>query len=177
MAGLSAMKTQDVGVVFLAGHGFKPPTGDMVYATGDLALKADGHAPSEESLASAGLRWSDVASALRKAKGRVVVLLDACHSGHVTRELVVPNDALATDLVRTGQAGVLVFAAAKGRQVSFEPPIPAVSSWKRKYAAPRESIRRTGTDSSQRRCSRPWTIGRATTTMTALSNFRRSSTR
>src|SRR6185436_17921066 len=50
----------------------------------------------------------------------VLVLLDACHSGDVTRDLVVPNEALAEALTREGRAGALVFAAAKGRQESIE---------------------------------------------------------
>ena len=49
------------------------------------------------------------------------MLLDACHSGHVTRDVVVPNNDLASSLVRGQRAGVLVFAAAKGRQLSYEP--------------------------------------------------------
>ena len=48
------------------------------------------------------------------------MLLDACHAGHVTQSLVVPNEALAASLVREQRAGAIVFAASKGRQVSFE---------------------------------------------------------
>jgi hypothetical protein len=51
----------------------------------------------------------------------VLVLLDACHSGHLSQDLVVRNDDLASALVRNDRAGVVVFAAAKGRQFSYEP--------------------------------------------------------
>jgi len=120
LSSLSQMGKDDTGVVLLAGHGFKPsPTADMVFATGGVVLSKSGVAPS--SLKDATVSWTDIGRALAAAKGRVVVLLDACHAGHVTQELVVPNDALADSLVRSQRAGALVLAAAKGRQVSFEP--------------------------------------------------------
>ncbi|HUS66449.1 MAG TPA: caspase family protein [Kofleriaceae bacterium] len=113
LRGLAAMKPDDVAVVFLAGHGFKQSAdGDMVFVTG--ALRDLAHP------ASAGIAWRDIADLLAAAPGRVLVLLDACHAGHVSRELVVPNNALASSLARQGRAGVVVFAASKGRQLSYE---------------------------------------------------------
>jgi hypothetical protein len=38
----------------------------------------------------------------------------------VSQELVVPNGALARELAGRDRAGVVIFAASKGRQVSFE---------------------------------------------------------
>jgi hypothetical protein len=38
----------------------------------------------------------------------------------MSQELIVPNGALAATLSSQGRAGALVFAAAKGRQESFE---------------------------------------------------------
>ena len=49
------------------------------------------------------------------------MLLDACHSGHISQEQLVHNEALAASLARGGRAGAIVFAASKGRQYSFEP--------------------------------------------------------
>jgi WD40 repeat protein len=113
LRGLAVMKPDDVAVVFLAGHGFKrSQDGDMVFVTGALRNLADP--------ASAGIAWRDIADLLAAAPGRVLVLLDACHAGHVNRELVVPNNALAASLSRQGRAGVVVFAASKGRQLSYE---------------------------------------------------------
>ena len=114
LAGLAAMKPNDVAVVFLAGHGVRlPATNDMVLLTG--AAKLD-----KTKWASAGIGWNRIGSALAKAKGRVIVLLDACHAGNVTQELIVPNTQLAEDLVGAQRAGVLVFAASKGSQKSLE---------------------------------------------------------
>jgi WD40 repeat protein/uncharacterized caspase-like protein len=113
--GLASMKADDLAIVFLAGHGIKPTAdADMVFVTAGASLDA-------ASLAQFGLPWGKIAERLARAKGRVVVLLDACHSGHISQDLVVPNDKLATALASEGRAGVIVFAAAKGRQSSYEP--------------------------------------------------------
>jgi WD40 repeat protein len=114
LAGLAAMKPNDVAIVFLAGHGVKPPKRDeMVFLT-----SAAGKDPT--TWTQNGLGWSALGKALQAARGRVLVLLDACHSGHVTQELLVPNSKLADDLVHAQRAGALVFAASKGAQESFE---------------------------------------------------------
>lgn len=120
LAKLSEMTPRDVAVVFFAGHGFKTSAqGDMVFATGSVRL--DGTNVSERSVAEATVGWKDISESLKKAKGRVLVLLDACHSGHITQGVVVQNDALAESLSREHRSGAIVFAAAKGRQVSYEP--------------------------------------------------------
>lgn len=79
----------------LAGHGFEPtPSEDMVFVTSTVASLA----PAD--LRAAGLAWNELGSRLARARGRVVVLLDACHSGHISQQLVVPNDRLALALAR-----------------------------------------------------------------------------
>lgn len=120
LAGLSRMRPSDVAVVFFAGHGFKAGAGnDMVFATSAVhVIERDGR---REVAKDGTVAWSDLAKALERARGRVLVAIDACHSGHVTRELTVPNDSHAAALSARGSAGVIVFAAAKGRQLSYEP--------------------------------------------------------
>jgi|GEM_PF-5461508 len=119
LSGLRQMKPADLAVVFFAGHGIKKAEGsDMRFATGQVRPdQSSGSFGPDETL----LGWSDIASELGAAKGRVLVLLDACHAGHVTQELLVPNDALAATLVRNQRSGSVIFAAAKGRQESLEP--------------------------------------------------------
>lgn len=112
---LAEMREEDVAVVFLSGHGVKRATdGDMVFLTGESSLAADGDWQGS-------LDWVALASALSRAKGRVLLLLDACHAGHVTQELLAPNNELAAGLFDSGRSGTIVFAASKGRQLSFEP--------------------------------------------------------
>jgi WD40 repeat protein len=113
LSGLSAMKPDDLAVVFLAGHGAKAGEADMRFLTRDVKR-------TRASLMHDGVGWGDISSRLAAARGHVLVLLDACHSGHMSQELVVPNGALASRLSAQGRAGVLVFAAAKGRQESLE---------------------------------------------------------
>ncbi len=120
LGGLAAMRPSDLGVIFFAGHGLESRHGDMVLVTGGAQLAADGKGLTPESLAGATVGWQELADALSRAKGRVLVLLDACHSGHFNQDLVPPNGVLADRLVRDGRAGAIVFAAAKGRQSSYE---------------------------------------------------------
>lgn len=120
LAGLAKMKPDDVAIVAFAGHGLKVrPSEEMRFVTGTVRSGPHGIDPS--SVAAASLGWGALGRALHDARGRVLLLLDACHSGAVSEELVVPNDAAARDLARDGRAGVVVFAAAKGRQLSYEP--------------------------------------------------------
>jgi WD40 repeat protein len=115
LATLAGMKEDDVALVFFAGHGVKPTADeDMVFLTSRAAKNL-------ASVRENSVGWRAVSDALASARGRVVVVLDACHSGHLTQELVVPNGLLASALVSSGRAGAFVFAAAKGRQTSFEP--------------------------------------------------------
>ena len=58
--------------------------------------------------------WDAIGKATAGACGRVLVLLDACHAGHVSQDLVVPDGALVDQLMRTQRSSLLVFAAAKG---------------------------------------------------------------
>ena len=113
LSALAAMRPEDTAVVFLAGHGVKPKGGDMVF----LTSTADA---TQEGARRGGLGWKEIGERLAAAKGRVLVLLDACHSGDVSQELLVHNGDLAASLVHDQRAGALVFAAAKGRQLSYE---------------------------------------------------------
>jgi uncharacterized caspase-like protein/WD40 repeat protein len=111
---LTRMRPSDLAVVFFAGHGARPkPTSDMLYLTSQVSATV----PSIEKY---GVGWRDIGKSLDAAKGRVLVLLDACHSGHFTQGLTVRNGAMAASLTASGHAGVVVFSAAKGRQFSLE---------------------------------------------------------
>lgn len=113
IAALSRMGPDDLAVVFLAGHGVRLDDGKMVYLTSSASL-------SKEGARDGGVGWDKLQSALKQARGRVLLLLDACHSGHLATELVVPNEALASQLAGDNRSGVLIFAAARGAQLSYE---------------------------------------------------------
>ena len=101
---------EDVLVVSFAGHGARE--GERFFFLP--------HQGSFEDPARSGVEWSAIAAALAPAKGRVLVLLDACHSGAARGDAIVPNDSYAEQLMSSGRAGLAVLAAAKGRQSSFE---------------------------------------------------------
>ena len=111
---LASSKPEDVVVVFFAGHGAQVSAGQMVFLTPAAGL-------GKESQRAAGIGWSEIGARLANIKARTIVLLDACHSGDINSEVLVPSEALASDLVRSQRSGALVFAAAKGRQFSYEP--------------------------------------------------------
>jgi uncharacterized caspase-like protein len=52
----------------------------------------------------------------------VILFLDACHSGSLVTETVVPNDRLAQELFSGKRGSVMIFSASKGRQYSMESP-------------------------------------------------------
>ncbi|MCP3890943.1 MAG: hypothetical protein GY702_19030, partial [Desulfobulbaceae bacterium] len=49
-------------------------------------------------------------------------LLDACHSGSIVNETIVPNEDLAQEFFNAKKVGVIVFSASKGGQSSLERP-------------------------------------------------------
>jgi WD40 repeat protein/uncharacterized caspase-like protein len=112
---LEKMSPDDLAVVFMAGHGVRRRDGKMVFLTSGADLTPEG-------IERHGVGWDVIQGHLGQAKGRVMVLLDACHSGHVSTDIIAPNEALAAALASSRRAGVLVFAAARGSQLSYEVP-------------------------------------------------------
>jgi len=106
---------KDLVIVMLAGHGVRAKDGTFYFLT------SKGNVSSPES-GDGAISWELLGKYLEKIPGRVVLLLDACHSGGITTETVVPNDDLAQRLFARGKGGITVFAASKGRQVSMESP-------------------------------------------------------
>jgi len=110
---LSEISADDLAVIFMAGHGVRGKDGTFYFltSTGDFQEPQNG-----------GVNWTLLGEYLSRIKGRVILLLDACHSGSIVTETVVPNDELAQQLFGGGHGGVMVFSASKGRQLSLESP-------------------------------------------------------
>ncbi|WP_437683995.1 caspase family protein [Sorangium sp. So ce131] len=116
---LAGMGEDDVAIIYLSGHGARMGDGgEMTFLTGKAAAR--GGVLDAESVKHASVPWTQVGEALRRLRGRVLLLLDACHSGAFARGVVVPSTELARNLVRDQRAGVIVFASSKGRQRSQE---------------------------------------------------------
>lgn len=98
---------EDTAVVFLAGHGTNDTDGSYYY------LPYDAQADKNTMLAGATLQ-----QAMREIAGRVVLMLDTCHSGNV-----LGKDSLnrfINDL--TTENRIVVFAASTGDQAARESP-------------------------------------------------------
>lgn len=107
----------DTTILFLAGHGInEPSTGEYFFLPAD----ANQASPMATMLPASTLR-----QVLSNVLGRVVLLLDTCHSGNVlgnsgrkTRGLPPLSRAIAE--LSSVDGGIVVMAAATGQQASIE---------------------------------------------------------
>lgn len=101
----------DTLLLSFAGHGVKGRDGKYYLATS---------ATDMSNLRDTALAWSAVTSTLQRAKGiRILVFLDACHSG-LSGAQSSTNDESVASIMSGARAPILIFAASKGRQVSLE---------------------------------------------------------
>lgn len=105
---------KDVAVLFFAGHGVNDPTGDFYFLPVDADL---------EKLKRTGISQFDVTATVSAMAGKVLVFMDACHSGNLMgqtrrRGLVVVS-AVVNELA-SAENGAVVFSSATGRQYALE---------------------------------------------------------
>ena len=100
--------SEDTIVVSFAGHGLRD----------DDALRLVLSSTSLNDLGGTSLAFADVAVQLRRARARVLVLLDVCHAGVSDR--LATNDDAVSQLVTASGASMIVLSASKGRQLSEE---------------------------------------------------------
>ncbi len=103
----------DTIVFSFAGHGVRDQQGRFYLATSTI---------DPENITETGFLWQELVAILRKAKGRIVVLLDACHSGAAGTDdsIYATNDEVASGLLSSIPSGLLIFSASKGRELSEE---------------------------------------------------------
>ncbi|MET1047712.1 MAG: hypothetical protein ABWX70_13620, partial [Hyphomicrobium sp.] len=105
----------DVGVVYLAGHGETDSRNRFWFLTADT---------DKMHLAATALSKEDLDVTLEALRGRVVVFLDACHSGDAPSDQAqgsLDTNALVGELSSTGQ-DMVIFSSSSGREVSYESP-------------------------------------------------------
>jgi WD40 repeat protein len=115
--GLDWLKTnveaKDVGVVSFSGHGMRDDDGRFYLVTVDI----DKRNPEGTCLSG-----DEFKNRLESLPGRIVAILDACHSGAVAEKdkaHAPRTDNLVRDLV-SEDSGVIVMCASLGREVSWE---------------------------------------------------------
>jgi hypothetical protein len=109
-----ATAPEDLLVFYFAGHGIdsrRQVSGGLALATTETRLS---------DLRSTALLWSDLGDALASAAGKVVVFLDACHSGLSGNQALATNDDLAAALLTRKGAPMVILAGSKGRQLTEE---------------------------------------------------------
>lgn len=106
----------DTLVVFYAGHGVDDGSGEPSKASLLLTTAAT----RLNDLKATSVSWAELASALAESRGRIVLIIDACHSGVAGSDAFATNeDAVSVLMTRTG-APMVILAGAKGRQFSYE---------------------------------------------------------
>ncbi|MBE0642546.1 MAG: caspase family protein [Bacteroidetes bacterium] len=105
------MKPEDVLVLFFSGHGVRER--DKKGRTKYYYLPAG---TTKKTVTSRGLAWEDFSAEIAHLNaGRIILLLDACHSGDVSSG--ASNEKVASSLA--GQVGV-VFTSSSGNEYSYE---------------------------------------------------------
>jgi WD40 repeat protein len=102
------MQPQDVAVIFYAGHGERDSKGNFYLLPHDV---------DPGNVVKTGITGAELKQKLANIKGKIVLLLDACHSGQVGKVI----NELARDLA-DDDCGVIVFCAALGSEYAGESP-------------------------------------------------------
>lgn len=105
---------RDVAMVFLAGHGMNDNGGTFYY----LPVNAN-----TESIKRTCLPFGDLKSTVSSISGKVLLFVDACHSGNVMgnkrRSATVDINGFVNDLT-SAENGAIVFTSSTGNQYSLE---------------------------------------------------------
>jgi len=117
--GLNWLQTEttyrDVAMIFMAGHGVNNNVGDFFF----MPVNAD-----IEKLNATCVGYREIKETLDANAGKIIVFMDACHSGNVLgnnqRRAAMLSQAI-TDLTGADN-GAIVFTSSTGRQYSLENP-------------------------------------------------------
>ena len=112
----SKMTPQDVGVVSFSGHGMRDDFNRFYLVPFDVQ--------PDDFEGTSCLPGDEFKSRLDNMPGRLVAILDACHSGSVAEKERAPAqaDTLVRDLTAE-DSGVIVMCASLGREYAIESPI------------------------------------------------------
>ncbi len=110
------LTARDVAMVFIAGHGVNDSDGTYYFLPQDVSLK---------HLKRSAVIFTEIRNTLVSLPGKAMFFIDTCHSGNVLgtglRSLRLDTTAVVNEL-SSADNGVIVFAAATGRQYAQESP-------------------------------------------------------
>jgi WD40 repeat protein len=107
---------RDAVMIFFAGHGKRDEQNNFYF----LPVEVD-----TDELASTGLSEGDFKAQVKALPGRVILLLDACHSGALIENDRRSGEGLTDKLYRdltSNEYGLVVMCSSRGNQVSLERP-------------------------------------------------------
>ncbi len=106
----------DIGVIFLAGHGFDDRDGTYYYLP---------HEADVPRLSETGLPYRDLLDGLKAIKGHAMLFIDTCHAGDVIGRPGKASMDVIGLVSRLSQPsnGVIVYASSTGDQYSMEASI------------------------------------------------------
>ena len=107
---------KDVAVLFFAGHGINDSTGGFYFLPVDADL---------ERLKRTGISQFDITSTVASIAGKVLVFMDACHSGNLMgkikrRGMAMVEVSPVINELASAENGAVVFSSATGRQYALE---------------------------------------------------------
>ena len=109
------MKPQDVGIIFFSGHGHRDDDGIFYMLPAEVKWR---------SIDTTGLDGALFRAKLAGIKGKLVVMLDACHSSAVAKEaggegqLRPITDDFVRDMIRE-DSGIIMMCSSVGQEVSI----------------------------------------------------------
>ncbi len=109
----------DTVLLFVAGHGVRDEAGNFYLVAHDTEFRS-ADATGGRRLLQTALPWTKIGEIFAKSRARILVLLDTCHSGTAGDTALASNDAAVKAMRAAGAPGIMILAAAKGRQLAQE---------------------------------------------------------
>jgi hypothetical protein len=106
--------SNDVAMVFLAGHGVNDSGGVYYYLPVNANL---------ERLRRTGVPFTEMRNTVTSLAGKTILFIDTCHAGNVMGARAVATDITGVvNELASAENGAVVFASSTGKQYSFEDP-------------------------------------------------------
>jgi uncharacterized caspase-like protein len=106
--------SNDVAMVFLAGHGVNDSGGVYYFLPANANL---------ERLRRTGVPFTEMRNTVTSLAGKTILFIDTCHAGNVMgSRAVAPDITGIVNELASAENGAVVFASSTGKQYSFEDP-------------------------------------------------------